>query len=78
MLSQKLDEQFFKANPPVCESGLYSVEREITGVFSLDPGNYVVVPSCFSIIKILGTSLGEEDGEFYLRVFVETDLKKDE
>ena len=77
-MSQKLDEQFFKVNPPVCDSGLYSSDREITGVISLDPGNYVVVPSCFAIIKILGTTLGEEEGEFYLRVFVERDIKKDE
>ena len=73
-LSQKLDKQFFKVNPPVCDSGLYSADREITGVFSLDPGSYVVVPSCFAITKILG----EEEGEFYLRVFVERDIKKDE
>ena len=67
--SQKLEEQFFKVHPPVCDSGLYSADREITGVFNVESGDYVILPSCL---------VGGSEGEFYLRVFVERDIKKDE
>ena len=43
-------------------------QREMRTVFSVEPASYVVVPSCFV----------SEQGEFYLRVLAERDVKKEE
>eukprot|EP00794_Sanderia_malayensis_P020343 gene20343-22346_t len=69
MTNGRLNKEFFLYNKMTDKSDSFVNSREIVGRFSLDPGEYVVVPSTF---------YPQEEGKFLLRMFSETkrEMKK--
>ena len=58
----KIAKEFFLYNKSTARSATFINSREITGRFSLPPGEYVVVPSTFN---------PGDQGEFILRLYAE-------
>ena len=62
MVDGRLGKDFFLYNKMVAKSDSFINARETVGRFSLDPGNYVVIPSTF---------YPHEEGHFLVRMVSE-------
>jgi len=62
IVNGRLSKDFFLYNKMVAKSDSFVNAREVVGRFSLDPGNYVVIPSTF---------YPHEEGQFLLRMVSE-------
>lgn len=62
----RLDMNFFGRNRPVKKSQSYTYERDLIEPHSLQPGEYVIVPSTMKPYR---------NGEFVLSVYSKTDAK---
>uniref|UniRef100_A0A3P8TKF7 Calpain catalytic domain-containing protein n=1 Tax=Amphiprion percula TaxID=161767 RepID=A0A3P8TKF7_AMPPE len=62
----RLGSSFFRRNRPIKRSQQYSSERELIELHSLEPGEYVIIPS---------TMKAYTPGEFVLSVFTKSDAK---
>ncbi|XP_076806717.1 calpain-A-like [Clavelina lepadiformis] len=61
----RLDARFFSRNREVATTSTYVNRREVTITAELDPGYYVIVPSCFN---------SGDSGTFLIRVFTEKNV----
>ena len=57
-----MSKDFFLYNKSTARSENFINSREVTGRFSLPPGNYVILPSTFK---------SQEEGDFLVRMFTE-------
>lgn len=60
--SGRMSKDFFLYNKSTARSENFINSREVTGRFSLPPGNYVILPSTFK---------SQEEGDFLVRMFTE-------
>ena len=60
--NDRLSKDFFLYHKSFARSDRFANSREVTGRFSLPPGEYVLVPSTFK---------NDEEGEFIVRIFKE-------